>query len=573
MRRCLYLIVVALVALPVEASRVAPVLRPPLWVDADVRNIPVPKERLVSELYGIAYNTWLRHFDVAYESDMARHVPALNVNAWDEVPDSSWFTNRIGVRPMAFDDIVRTLPGVDPLPGRWHINRVNDEGYTPKFDVADAEGHTYVLKMDPPEGLERNSSAERICTLIAHAAGYNVPHDSIVRFRRTDLFVDEKSFYRDERGNRHPLSEADVDAAVAKLKPLPDRSHRGIASFYLGSLEKGRLVGRFMYSGVRKDDPNDIIPHEMRRELRGLRVIASWINHVDVGDKNAMDVWLEDHGRHYVRHYLMDLSALGSGSYVNGPYRVGHESIFDGRAIGLSLITLGAWQRPWERQGRIELEEIGYFTDALFDPLQWKPNYPNLAFERMDEGDAYWGAKIVTAFPDETIERLAAAGEFSRPEVTRHLAMVLTARRNAIGRYWLDRVTPLETFRLDPAAPTPRLSFRDLAVDRGYVEPPLRRYRFWAADLDGRPVGPVGGASASQIELAGLDLRVTSAREPPPDRYGRVPVARLYVQSNRRDGGWASPIEVVVGHASGSRTIGVLGWTHAPRSYRLPASR
>ena len=363
MRRWTFLIGVALAVFPIEARGDRPILRPPLWSDADTRDIPAPKERLVSELYAIAYNTWLRHFDVAYESDMARHVPALNVNAWDEVPNSSWFTSRIGVRPVSFDDIVATLPGVDPLTGPWRIVRVNDEGYTPKFDVADTAGHTYVLKMDPSEGLERNSSAERICTLIAHAAGYNVPHNSIVRFRASDLRVDEKSYYRDEKGTRRPLSAADVDAAVGKLKPLPDGRYRGIASFFLGSLEQGRLVGRFMYTGVRKDDANDIIPHEMRRELRGFRVIASWINHVDAGDKNAMDVWLEDSGRHYVRHYLMDLSALGSGSYVNGPYRVGHESIIDGRAIGLSLITLGAWQRPWERQGRVEHDEIGYFTD------------------------------------------------------------------------------------------------------------------------------------------------------------------------------------------------------------------
>src|SRR6266545_4897153 len=40
---------------------------------------------------------------------------AVNVNTIDEVPDSTWFTNRIGRGPMPLDDIVRGPNPVDHL--------------------------------------------------------------------------------------------------------------------------------------------------------------------------------------------------------------------------------------------------------------------------------------------------------------------------------------------------------------------------------------------------------------------------------------------------------------------------
>ena len=55
-------------------------LRPPLWTDADIGDIPEPSEREISELFGILYNSWLRHLDLA---TMHTHRVALNVNAWE----------------------------------------------------------------------------------------------------------------------------------------------------------------------------------------------------------------------------------------------------------------------------------------------------------------------------------------------------------------------------------------------------------------------------------------------------------------------------------------------------------
>ncbi|MDA2923187.1 hypothetical protein MYX65_00780 [Acidobacteria bacterium AH-259-L09] len=540
-------------------------LRPPLWVDRDDHDIPEPKEREVSEIFAILYNSWLRHLNPEYKVLLAKDAGALNVNAWDEVPDSTWFTNRMGRQSLCFQEILEGLKGEAPQPGGWRIIRINDEGYTPKFDISDEAGNRYVLKFDLPSALERNSGAERICTLIMHAAGYNVPLNTIVYFSPETLYLDHDSYYRDPVGKRRPMTQVDLDNGLNKLKSLPDGRYRGLASLLL----PGKPVGRFIYRGRRKDDPNDLIPHELRRELRGLRVIASWINHVDVKDVNALDMYVTaPDGRRFVKHCFIDFgSTMGSGDFVNGPYRLGHEYIFDGPAMARAFITLGFWQRPWDVRGEIRHQEIGYYEAESFEPAKWKPNYPNLAFERMDDADAYWGAKIVTAFSDEVVQELAAAGDYSRPEVTRYVEEVLKKRRDAIGHYWLDRMTPVEELILEAGETNYRLRFRDLALERGYADANSRVYRLWAQDSKGRNLISKTELKAENgiLELSKLAMPTPTASKTLPDPYGRVPLVRLLVQSNRQDGGWALPIEVIIGSGPNSPSIAVLGWSHAAR--------
>jgi hypothetical protein len=530
-------------------------------VDNDTQNIPAPVEWPESELYAILYNTWIRHLSPEYKAAGAADKGALNVNAWDEVPNSSWFTNRIGRRPMKFQEIVDGLEGKPPQPGPWKIQRNSNEGYTPKFIIQDSGGQRYVLKFDPSTAIERNSGAERIGTLIMHAAGYNVPHNTIAYFTRETLVSDEKSQYEDAIGKRRALRPEDIENTFAKLKTMADGRYRALASFYIPGLQP---VGRFFYSGTRKDDPNDLIPHELRRELRGLGVIASWINHVDVGDKNAQDMYVEVDGRKFVKHYFLDFgSTMGSGDFVNGPFRVGNEYIFDSHAMVRSFATLGIWRRPWEVNQSIRYPEIGYFQAELFEPENWKPNYPNLAFERMDDGDGYWGAKIVTAFNDELVAGLARSGEYSREEVTPYLESVLKRRRDAIGNYWLNRVTPLEEITIINSESGSRLQFRDLAVERGYANRNSRSYRFSVESLTGVKI--VKDQISGELEIRNLADIVAKTSQETFDTYGRAPSVRILIQSNQPDGKWAVPTEVFVGRTRDNLIPQVLGWTHAPK--------
>jgi hypothetical protein len=524
-------------------------LRRPLRVDRDDRPIDKPKARSASDLYAILYNTALRH--LSPEQAAAKEVAALNVNAWDEVPDSSWFTNRIGVRPLSFEQIANGPEGKPPEAVPWRVYRRNDSGYTPKIEIFDSKGERYVLKFDPKGARERNSSAERIGSLIMWAAGYNVPHDTIQYFRPDDLKFDEKSTYRDPFGNDHQFLPSHVDEVLKNLDPMPDGRYRGIASHYLSG-----GIGPFMFTGRREDDPNDIIPHEHRREIRGLRVIGAWINHVDIKDAQAIDVYQAE--RKYVKHYLLDLSAtLGAYEWPSAPYRVGNEYMLDGAAIGKSFVSLGLWRRPWEVRGKVEYPEVGYFTSELFEPQKWKPSFPNLAFEKMDDGDGYWGAKIVMAFSDELIRKLAEAGQFTRPEATNYVEKVLRQRRDAVGRYWMDRVTPLEDLTLKGAT----IQFRDLAVQHGLWS--SRAYRFHVESLKGKRLTP--DATANSVEIPELSQLAAKATAQAPDAYGRVPLLVVVIQSRKNGKEWALPVEVVIGRSGTSAELQVLEWTHAPR--------
>ena len=140
-----------------------------------MRTIPLPAEHDLSKSYEFVANTF---------GETARSFgPALNVNTLGEVPDSSWFTNRIGQHDMTIEDVLRGPNDRDgPAPGIWQVTGRPDAGITPKFTIRDARGDTYLLKLDPPSNPELPSSVELISTKLFHAIGYHVPEDFIVAF-------------------------------------------------------------------------------------------------------------------------------------------------------------------------------------------------------------------------------------------------------------------------------------------------------------------------------------------------------------------------------------------------------
>ena len=100
----------------------------------------------------------------------------------------------------------------------------------------------------------------------------------------------------------------DVRQILSGAFVLPDGRFRVAMSRFVPGAPKGPT---FM-NDVREDDPNDHYRHEHRRELRGLRVVASWLNDTDRREGNTLDVYVEPG---YLRHYQIDFGAsLGSST-------------------------------------------------------------------------------------------------------------------------------------------------------------------------------------------------------------------------------------------------------------------
>src|SRR4029450_1820527 len=96
-------------------------------------------------MYELSYNLF------ALAGRKPSGVRAQNVNTIDEVPDSSWFTNRIGTRAVTIDEIVRgPNAGTPPDPSRWVIWREKSSGSHPGITARDAKGETWFLEFDPP---------------------------------------------------------------------------------------------------------------------------------------------------------------------------------------------------------------------------------------------------------------------------------------------------------------------------------------------------------------------------------------------------------------------------------------
>src|SRR5262245_44715414 len=447
----------------------------PVWRDDDMRTIPQPAEHDLSKSYEFVANTF---------GETARSFgPALNANPLGEGPDASWFTNRLGQHEMTIDELLRGPNQVDgPASGTWQITGRPDAGITPKFTIRDARGDTYLIKLDPPSNPELPSSVELIATKLFHAIGYWVPEDFIVTFTSDRLSVAPGARARNASGDRVSFDMTDVTRWLKRFPREADGSIRALASRYV----PGKVVGQFMYTGRRSDDANDLYPHERRRELRGMRVFAAWLNHDDARSINSIDTYVEEDGRRYIRHYMQDFgSVLGSGSTSAQQPRGGYEYLIEPGRAGKGLASLGFYTRDWQSAQWPKNPSIGNIEAEVFDPATWKTEYPNPSFNQIDAADAFWAASILSRFSNAMIKAIVEESQLSDSTAAAHLADVIVKRRDKTVRWGITQTNPLDHFAIGAGA-APALTFDNAAVRLRVVEQLTVRYFIRWAPFDNR---------------------------------------------------------------------------------------
>ena len=452
---------------------------------------------------------------------------AVDVNASDEAPNSAWFTNRNHVRAVPVAEL-RQGPDSVFLPAKpWTISHAKQGGWSPGFQIKDADGKKWLVKLDARNYLQLSSGADMVARTLLHAAGYNVPHNEPVRFQRSDVRIDA-DLLSGTSGER--FTEADLDSILARGAVFPDGSFAASASLFI----PGHVLGSPSMNRSRPGDSNDWYTHTNRRELRGLFVVCSWLNDWDTEDHQFLDVFVETgDSLGHVEHYLLDAGS-SFGAAAAGPKELweGYENALDLAWTTRRLLTLGFIEEPW-RGARQEtgLPSVGNYESEAYTPEAFRPLVPQAAFREMTDRDGYWGAKIVASFSDAQITAAVQAAHYEDPQAREYLVRNLIVRRDKIARHWFARVAPLDFFSVQAGA----LHFHDLAVDLGLVGA-----RAYDVRLESAGARAPGG---DPIHLSGAELPLGDPGSGAPHRSLAIsvtgnPAKPAHVELTWKDSRW-----------------------------------
>ncbi|MEQ9503918.1 MAG: hypothetical protein RIT81_44095 [Deltaproteobacteria bacterium] len=545
MKKLAVLLLMSLAACATDVRRFP--LADPLWIDEDQNHVPEKPSDYYSGLMAdgadmMAFYPLSRMWTFPLDDE------AANANALDEVPNSSWFTNRIGLHPVTPEEAAlgacNGQPKLDPADGKWIVSGAKPNGANPGFFIKAPNGQRYLLKFDGPQQPPRATSADVIGSKLYWTAGFFTPCNQVVYFPETIFEIDPEATAENAFGEKQPITDADIDKTLSKAFRLKDGRLRASASQFV----PGRPIGPFTYQGTRGDDPNDIIPHEDRRELRGSYVFAAWINHFDSREQNTLDVWAKDGGREFIRHYIIDWGDSFGSRWPHDQIsrRLGLSYYFDFQHVFLDLITFGLIPRAWNRS-EVSAEEIfGYYNVEQFDPVDYRPGYPNPAFDARQPRDLMWAIRVLARFTPEHLRAIIAQGKLPDPRQERELYRVLRGRQLKLIESVVTKYSPLTNFKLvrrKADSKRQSLCFEDIALQYGVVSSTVATYkmRFMggeAADeelgwLQFRPDSDHPHRSCAALPIGHrrpADLVDASAPDDDPMRYG---IMRIFVHQTR----------------------------------------
>ena len=263
--------------------------------------------------------------------------------------------------------------------------------------------------------------------------------------------------------------------------------------------------------------------------MRGSWVLFAWLSELDPGSINSLDSYVEEGGRRFVRHYVLDFGAT-LGSETTRPkalHRTGEYLVDVGRTL-LAFVSLGFYRRPFQ-DGRAEWARsvqqytaAGWLPAETFDPEGFRTNRKIPAHVRKTDRDLYWGAKLVTSFSDDQIAAVLATARLPAAD-TAYLDRALRVRRDIIGRRYLRAMAAVENPEV--AADGSGVCFDDLVLARGYASLDELRYLVEVSDGHGNrlsseehaPSGPRtcvvlgGGAGDSGYRIVTVRARFDRA--------------------------------------------------------------
>lgn len=540
-----HLLPLCLVACSTPAPHARFANQPPVETVDDRRDVRVvPKKR--------AHTPTLYYFDAFVHRQITRGLElpepkrALGVNAMDEVPNSTWFTNRIGVRDLTPDEIRRGPSTIDSpeLHKPWTIISSKVGGTAPGFLIEDARGEKFLLKPDILGYPELETGTDVIVQRILWAAGYNVPENHIVYFTPNDITVAKDAQIEDQFGTKRPLDRAGLDERFKRVEFGADGRMRAMAS----RLIAGKPIGGHPQEGTRADDPNDRIPHERRRDLRGGAPIFAWLDHTDLTEDNTLDVWVTDAAdptRHYVKHYLLDFGkSLGVMGFMAHDRRRSYEYRFDYEKMFASLITMGITERDWEDRDRPPIRGVGLIDVQTYNPGTWRMSTQSyVPVVAADARDKFWGSKIMMRFTREHIRAAIQAARLTDPLAERYLLDVLVARQRETAAYWFERVAPLDKFAIE----NNRVCFTDLSLHYGLIPHSITRYAARYRDDHENVIANAVGMLPDSTGRACVPLDLARA----PNGYN---IIELRVQRWKRE---RTVFVHVARDANGARVIGI----------------
>jgi hypothetical protein len=244
-----------------------PLLREPTPLPA-----PDPGSRNLSMLLEAASGTLGR--------DGERHpgkkvIAAQDVNTLGDVLDGAWYVNRHGRTRMSVAELQRGSGNDQPssMQGPWQVLLLKNQAQRPTLIFQDSNDRIYLLIFDSRNAPELSTGAEMISARFFHALGYHVPETYLTVFRRDQLVVETNASDVTSNAEVRQLLPERIDRLLADVARQGDDRYRAVALRV--PIDGVSLIGPYQMYGTRSDDPNDVVPHEHRRDLRGLQVFSA----------------------------------------------------------------------------------------------------------------------------------------------------------------------------------------------------------------------------------------------------------------------------------------------------------